>query len=80
MIALKKVIASQMLVTGMLAANSGSLSVNDFLSSSNLDIYIEDGIATLRGYAGTESDSLRAELAAERIEGVIEVRNLSSFS
>ena len=62
------------------SAATESLKVGDFLATSNLDIYIEDGVATLCGYAGSESESLIAEKMALRIDGVEEVRNYTSFS
>ena len=78
-------IISQLLVSPVIAGSliggsTESLKVGDFLATSNLDIYIEDGVATLCGYAGSESDSLLAEKMALRIDGVEEVRNYSSFS
>lgn len=75
-----KLFASHVIASSMVGGSSASLKVGDFLARSNLDIYIEDGVATLCGFAGSESDSKAAEKMALRIDGVEEVHNYTSFS
>ena len=78
---LTKLLASPVIASGLMSgAPPESINVGDFLAKSNLDIYIEDGVATLCGHAGSETDSLTAETMALKIAGVEEVRNYTSFS
>ncbi len=77
---LAKLLASPIIASGLIGAEPESINVGDFLAISNLDIYIEDGIATLCGHAGTQTDSQAAESLALKIDGVKEVRNYTSFS
>lgn len=77
---LAQLIATPAIASQLLGRAPHAINVGDFLATCNLDIYIEDGVATLCGHAGTEFDSETAENLALRIDGVVEVRNYSSFS
>lgn len=77
---LSKLLASPVIASGLMSGAPETINVGDFLAISNLDIYIEDGVATLCGHAGSETDSQTAETMALKIDGVEEVRNYTSFS
>jgi len=69
---LKTLAATTILVTG-----SASAAILDGVSTaSDIHVHVENGVATLSGRADNNFDSIQAELAAERIDGVEAVRNL----
>jgi len=70
--ALKTLAATTILVTG--SASAATLDGVD--TASDIQVQVENGVATLSGRADNNFDSIQAELAAERIDGVEAVRNL----
>lgn len=85
---LTKLIMKPLTDSGLLSTESASdltklcskpLTMGEFSTKSNLDIVIEDGVAILTGYAGSETNSLNAERIAGCIEGVDVVKNSTNI-
>ena len=69
---LKTLAASTILVTG----SASAVMLDGVSTASDIQVQVENGVATLSGRAENGFDSIQAELAAERIDGVDAVRNL----
>jgi len=69
---LKTLAASTILVTG----SASAVMLEGVSTASDIQVHVENGVATLSGRADNGFDSIQAELAAERIDGVEAVRNL----
>ena len=69
---LKTLAASTILVTG----SASAVILDGVSTASDIQVQVENGVATLSGRAENGFDSIQAELAAERIDGVDTVRNL----
>ena len=69
---LKTLAASTILVTG----SASAVMLDGVSTASDIQVQVENGVATLSGRAENGFDSIQAELAAERIDGVDTVRNL----
>ena len=69
---LKTLAASTILVTG----SASAVMLDAVSTASDIQVQVENGVATLSGRAENGFDSIQAELAAERIDGVDTVRNL----
>ena len=78
---MSKTIAASLVIAGaMLAGNASALTLDEVSNSTNLNVVVKDGVATLFGHVETQFESIRAEAAAGDIEGVDEVRNTLTFS
>jgi len=85
---LAKLITMPLVASGFLNAASANdlhksctkpLTIGEFGVESNLDIVINEGVAILSGYAGSETNSQHVERIALCIAGVDVVKNNTSY-
>lgn len=76
---LKTLIAAAALAT-LTIGSASALTVDQATSSANINVKVENGVATLFGHVESNFDRIQAADAAKRIEGVDKVRNLLTFS
>ena len=85
---LAKLITMPLIASGFINAASANdihksctkpLTIGEFGVESNLKIVINEGVATLSGYAGSETNSQHAERIALCIDGVDVVENNSNY-
>ena len=78
---MKKLITSSLATTAFVAGSALAAPLDGFTGSSvDVNITVANGIATLHGHVESNLDRVMAEIAAERIADVEEVRNLITFS
>ena len=69
---IKTLIAASILVAG----SASAITVDQVTSSANVNVKVENGVATLWGTVDSHFDRTQAGYAAAQIDGVDEVRNL----
>ena len=78
---MKKIITTALLATAIVAGSAYAAPLADFAGSSvDVNIAINNGIATLTGHVESALDRFSAGNMAARIDGIEEVRNLITFS
>lgn len=78
----KSILASVVIASAMFAGNAAAAapSLDSFTSSTNVNISVQDGVATLFGSVDNGFEKRLVEVAAAKMEGVDSVRNLVTFS
>lgn len=76
---IKSLIAASILAT-VAAGSASALTVDQATSSANVNLKVENGVATLWGSVDGNLDRAQAAYAASMIGGVEEVRNLLTYS
>lgn len=81
---LSKSILATVVIAGALVAGSASAMTPKTLtgvsSSTNVNVTVKDGIATLFGTVDSSFERVQAANAAAKLDGVERVRNLLTFS
>jgi len=75
----KTAIATLMVLGTMGAANAATLDTIPGISSTNLNVTVKDGVATLFGNTDSASERKLAERHVAKLEGVERVINLVTF-
>ena len=73
---IKMLIASSILVAGAASA----ITVDQVSSSANVNVKVENGVATLWGNVDSNFEKIQAGIAAAKIEGVERVQNNIFFT
>ena len=78
----KSILASVVIASAMFAGTAAAAtpSLDRFTSSTNVNISVKDGVATLFGSVDNGFEKRLVANAAAKIEGVDSVRNLITFS
>ena len=66
--------------TVLLSGTASAFTVSEFSNSPNVNVIIENGVATLWGSVDSKFDRNQAAYDAAKLEGVIEVRNQLNFT
>ncbi len=81
---LTKSIIATALIAGSLVAGSASamtpVNIDGLSSSTNVNVSVKDGVATLFGSVDSQFERIQVANAAKKLEGVNQVRNLLTFS
>lgn len=72
---LNNLAVAAVLGSNAVSADSRSISLEQFSATNHVDIMVEHGVAIISGHVGSWYQSVEAENAAEKIEGVLFVRN-----
>ena len=74
---MKKLIATTLLASAFVAGSALAAPLNGFAGSSpDVNVVVNNGIATLTGHVESNLDRSMAAKAAANLDGVTEVRNL----
>ena len=74
---MKKLIATAVLASAFVAGTAFAAPLDGFAGSSvNVNVAVDNGIATLTGHVESNLDRSMAAQGAAKLEGVEEVRNL----
>ncbi len=75
-----KTLAAATVLATVAFGSTNAITLDNVSSSTNLNVTVNNGVATLFGNVDSQFESVQAERAAAKIDGVESVRNLLNFS
>ncbi len=76
----KNIIASVIVVGAFMGGVASANTLDTYHSSTNVNISVNNGVATLFGSVDSQFERHQAAVEAGKLDGVEEVRNLLTFS
>ena len=75
-----KTLVAATVLSAFAIGSASAITIDDVSSSTNVNVTVKNGVATLFGNVDSNFEKQQAAQAAAKIEGVDSVRNLLTFS